>query len=108
MPKWGYCVDVGGGIAVDVLSRNVSAWIPAFAGMTNIGVRWRTRKSSKRILVPMTNGRARWRTRKPSKRIFYTHDKVGSRLAAIFCRFPAQTAIRGTPRNRIDHGRHAG
>ena len=27
-------MDVGGGIAVDVLSRNVSAWIPAFAGMT--------------------------------------------------------------------------
>ncbi len=27
--KWGRCVDVGGGIAVDVLSRNVSAWIPA-------------------------------------------------------------------------------
>ena len=33
--KWGRRVDVGGGIAVDVLSRNVSAWIPAFAGMTN-------------------------------------------------------------------------
>ena len=32
-------VDVGGGIAVDVLSRNVSSWIPAFAGMTNVGVR---------------------------------------------------------------------
>ena len=27
--KWGRCVDVGGGIAVDVLSRDVSAWIPA-------------------------------------------------------------------------------
>ena len=35
--KWGRRVDVGGGIAVDVLSRNVSAWIPAFAGMTNWG-----------------------------------------------------------------------
>ena len=32
---WGRRVEVGGGIAVDVLSRNVSAWIPAFAGMTN-------------------------------------------------------------------------
>ena len=31
------CVDVGGGIAVGVLSRDVSAWIPAFAGMTNGG-----------------------------------------------------------------------
>ena len=30
-------VDVGGGIAVGVLSRDVSAWIPAFAGMTNWG-----------------------------------------------------------------------
>ena len=30
--KWGRRVDVGGGIAVGVLSRNVSAWIPAFAG----------------------------------------------------------------------------
>ena len=34
MPKWGGRVDVGGGIAVDVLSRNVtwilgSSWIPA-------------------------------------------------------------------------------
>ena len=45
MPKWGYRVDVGGGIAVDVLSRNVSSWIPAFAGMTNGGVCWRTRIS---------------------------------------------------------------
>ena len=27
-------MDVGGGIAVGVLSRDVSAWIPAFAGMT--------------------------------------------------------------------------
>ena len=35
--KWGRLVVVGGGIAVDVLSRNVSAWIPAFAGMTNSG-----------------------------------------------------------------------
>ena len=32
--KWGRRVDVGGGIAVGVLSRDVSAWIPAFAGMT--------------------------------------------------------------------------
>ena len=53
MPKWGYRVDVGGGIAVDVRSRNVSAWIPAFAGMTNGGVRWRTRKQFRRIFVPM-------------------------------------------------------
>ena len=30
-------VDVGGGIAVGDLSRDVSAWIPAFAGMTNGG-----------------------------------------------------------------------
>ena len=45
---------------------------------------------------------------KAVKAHFHTHDNVGSRLAAIFCRFPAQTAIRGTPRNRIDHGRHAG
>ena len=36
--KWGRRVDVGGGIAVGVLSRDVSAWIPAFAGMTNWGV----------------------------------------------------------------------
>ena len=35
MPKWDYRVDEGSGIAVDVLSRDVSAWIPAFAGMTN-------------------------------------------------------------------------
>ena len=33
--KWGRRVDVGGGIAVGVISRDVSAWIPAFAGMTN-------------------------------------------------------------------------
>ena len=33
--KWGRRVDVGGGIAVGALSRDVSAWIPAFAGMTN-------------------------------------------------------------------------
>ena len=32
-------MDVGGGIAVGVLSRDVSAWIPAFAGMTNSGRR---------------------------------------------------------------------
>ena len=35
--KWGRRVDVGGGIAVGDLSRGVSAWIPAFAGMTNGG-----------------------------------------------------------------------
>ena len=35
MTKWGRRVELGGGIAVDVLSRNVCAWIPAFAGMTN-------------------------------------------------------------------------
>ena len=52
--KWGRRVEVGGGIAVDVVSRNVSAWIPAFAGMTNVGVRWRTRKPFKGIFVPMT------------------------------------------------------
>ncbi len=33
--KWGRRVDLGGGIAVGVLLRDVSAWIPAFAGMTN-------------------------------------------------------------------------
>ena len=32
--KWGRRVDVGGGIAVGVRSRDVSTWIPAFAGMT--------------------------------------------------------------------------
>ena len=32
--KWGRRVDVGVGIAVGVRSRDVSAWIPAFAGMT--------------------------------------------------------------------------
>ena len=55
-------MDVGGGIAVGVLSRDVSAWIPAFAGMTNGGVCRRTRKPFKGIpdrspghaLVPMT------------------------------------------------------
>ena len=53
--KWGRRVEVGGGIAVDVVSRNVSAWIPAFAGMTNVGVRWRTRKPFKGIFVLMTS-----------------------------------------------------
>ena len=33
--NWGRRVDVGGGIAVGALSRDFSAWIPAFAGMTN-------------------------------------------------------------------------
>ena len=33
--KWDRRVDLGGGIAVGVLLRDVSAWIPAFAGMTN-------------------------------------------------------------------------
>ena len=42
-------MDVGGGIAVGVLSRDVSAWIPAFAGMTNGGVCRRTRKPFKDI-----------------------------------------------------------
>ena len=37
MPKWGGRVDVRGGIALCVHSRDVSAWIPAFAGMTNWG-----------------------------------------------------------------------
>ena len=32
-------MDVGGGIAVGILSRDVSAWIPAFAGKTNSGGR---------------------------------------------------------------------
>ena len=53
--KWGRRVDIGGGIAICVLSRDVSAWIPAFAGMTNVGVRWRTQQPLKRIFVPMTN-----------------------------------------------------
>ena len=35
--KWGRRVDVGGGIVVGILSRDVSAWIPAFAGMTSSG-----------------------------------------------------------------------
>ena len=30
-------MEVGGGIAFGVFSRDVSAWIPAFAGMTNRG-----------------------------------------------------------------------
>ena len=37
MPKWGRRVDVGGGIALGVVSRDVSAWILAFARMTNSG-----------------------------------------------------------------------
>ena len=37
MPTWGRRVDVGGGIAVGDLSRDVGAWIPAFAGMTKWG-----------------------------------------------------------------------
>ena len=52
--QWGRRVDVGVGIAVGVLSRDVSAWIPACAGMTNGVRRWRTRKPFKRIFVPMT------------------------------------------------------
>ena len=47
--KWGRRLDAGGGIAVGFLSRDISAWIPAFAGMTNGGVRWRTRKPFERI-----------------------------------------------------------
>ena len=44
---------------LNVLSRNVSAWIPAFAGMTNGGVRWRTRQPFKRIFVTIAHaGRA--------------------------------------------------
>ena len=31
-------MEVGGGIAFGVFSRDVSAWIPAFAGMTSAGV----------------------------------------------------------------------
>ena len=54
MPEWGRRVDVGGGIALGILSWDVSAWIPAFAGMTNGGRRWRTRKPFKRIFVRMT------------------------------------------------------
>ena len=58
--QWGRRVDVGDGIAVGVLSRNVSSWIPAFAGMTNVGVRWRTRKPFKGIFVPIAHaGRGR-------------------------------------------------
>ena len=59
MPEWGPRVDVRGGIALGVLSRDVSAWIPAFAGMTNGGVRWRTRKPFERIFVPIAH--AGWR-----------------------------------------------
>ena len=59
MPTWGGRVDVCGGIAVGVLSRDVSAWIPAFAGMTNGGVRWRTRKPLEPIFVPIVH--AGWR-----------------------------------------------
>ena len=54
--KWGRRVDVGGDIAVGDLSRDISAWIPAFAGKTNGVRRWRTRKPFKHIFVPMTNG----------------------------------------------------
>ena len=39
--KSGGRVDVRGGIAVGVLSRDVSAWIPAFAGMTRLAGRHR-------------------------------------------------------------------
>ena len=38
MTKWGRRLDAGGGIAVGFLSRDISAWIPAFAGMTHGGV----------------------------------------------------------------------
>ena len=38
------------------ISQSPPTWIPAFAGMTNVGVRWRTRKPFKGIFVPMTNG----------------------------------------------------
>ena len=57
-------VDVGGGIAVGDLSRDVSAWIPAFAGMTNWGAGTtsagaasfrRTRKPFERIFVPIAH-----------------------------------------------------
>ena len=44
-----------GGIAVGILSRNVSAWIPACAGMTNEGIRWRTQQPFKRIFVPIAH-----------------------------------------------------
>ena len=62
--KWGRHVDVGGGIAVGDLSRDVSAWIPAFAGMTNWGAGTtsagaasfrRTRKPFERIFVPIAH-----------------------------------------------------
>ena len=44
-----------GGIAAGILSRNVSAWIPAFAGMTNEGVRCRTQQPFKGIFVPIAD-----------------------------------------------------
>ena len=61
--KWGRRVDVGGGIAVDVLSRNISAWIPAFAGMTIGGVCGRTRKPFRGIFVPIAHPGCRRHTK---------------------------------------------
>ena len=64
--KWGRRVDVGGGIAVDVLSRNVSAWIPAFAGMTNgeavecRHTRGRVTSLSYQSLIPVGTGTPRY------------------------------------------------
>ena len=54
MPEWGRRVDVGGGIALGILSWDVSAWIPAFAGMTNGGRRWRTRSRLSAFSYEMT------------------------------------------------------
>ena len=51
MQKWGRGVDVGGGIALGVLSWDVSAWIPAFAGMTTRLVEARTRDSRWPVLA---------------------------------------------------------
>ena len=51
-------VDVGGGIAVCVRSRDVSAWIPAFAEMTrtrSVGVQRYGRKRLNRIFIAMTD-----------------------------------------------------
>ena len=63
-------MEVGGGIAFGVFSRDVSAWIPAFAGMTNrgagltkLGDLWRTRKPFRRIFVPIAHPGCRRHTK---------------------------------------------
>ena len=64
--KWGRRVEVGGGIAVGILSRNVSAWIPAFAGMTNgeavecRHTRGRVTSFSYQSLIPAAAGTPRY------------------------------------------------